>query len=191
VNTDLWRRIAALSERMEALESIERRPSLWTRDGNDISYDDGSVGILVNQTIKTSADNGFLRVLGSTVFGRGASVSLTGQNRTTGAGRTSVQIGGASGTNGATQGAFSVEAFQGSTTETTVFRVMVDGKVAAGNITPTAPLDIAGNGIRIRTARTPASAGAAGDAGDICWDANFIYVCVATNTWKRVGIATW
>lgn len=38
---------------------------------------------------------------------------------------------------------------------------------------------------------TPASAAAAGVAGDHCWDADFIYVCTATNTWKRVAIATW
>jgi len=38
---------------------------------------------------------------------------------------------------------------------------------------------------------TPASATAAGVTGTITWDANYIYVCTATNTWKRVAIATW
>lgn len=38
---------------------------------------------------------------------------------------------------------------------------------------------------------TPASAGATGKAGSIVWDADYIYVCTATNTWKRVAIATW
>lgn len=37
----------------------------------------------------------------------------------------------------------------------------------------------------------PAAANSAGRAGTIQWDANYIYVCVATNTWKRVAIATW
>jgi hypothetical protein len=37
----------------------------------------------------------------------------------------------------------------------------------------------------------PASASATGEAGQIEWDSGFIYVCVATNTWKRVAIATW
>ena len=39
----------------------------------------------------------------------------------------------------------------------------------------------------------PASASDAGTAGTIAWDAslNFLYVCTATNTWKRVAIATW
>lgn len=65
------------------------------------------------------------------------------------------------------------------------------GSVGIGTEAPTAQLDMTGNGVRVRTARTPASAGAAGDQGDICWDANFVYVCVSTNTWKRAAIATW
>jgi len=39
--------------------------------------------------------------------------------------------------------------------------------------------------------KTPASAGATGTAGDICWDASYIYVCTATDTWKRTAIANW
>ena len=39
--------------------------------------------------------------------------------------------------------------------------------------------------------QTPASAGAAGTTGTITWDTNYIYICTATNTWKRVAIATW
>ena len=39
--------------------------------------------------------------------------------------------------------------------------------------------------------KTPASAGAAGVAGTITWDSSYIYVCTATNTWKRAAIATW
>lgn len=30
-----------------------------------------------------------------------------------------------------------------------------------------------------------------GIAGEICYDANYIYICTATNTWKRIGISTW
>lgn len=46
-------------------------------------------------------------------------------------------------------------------------------------------------GIRLKAPTVPASAAAAGTTGDISWDADFIYVCTATNTWKRVAIATW
>jgi hypothetical protein len=56
---------------------------------------------------------------------------------------------------------------------------------------PTAHLDINSDILRLRTAKTPATSGAAGNAGDICWDSDYIYVCVAANTWKRAAIATW
>lgn len=49
----------------------------------------------------------------------------------------------------------------------------------------------ASNTLRVATARTVASATAAGNAGEICWDANFIYICVATDTWRRIAHATW
>jgi hypothetical protein len=38
---------------------------------------------------------------------------------------------------------------------------------------------------------TPASSTAPGRRGTICWDGSYIYVCVATDTWKRVAIGTW
>lgn len=63
--------------------------------------------------------------------------------------------------------------------------------VGIGTTSPTRILDINGDSIRLRTAKTPATAGATGDAGQIAWDSGFVYVCVATNTWKRVAIATW
>lgn len=41
------------------------------------------------------------------------------------------------------------------------------------------------------TARTPATAGATGAVGEMCWDSGYVYVCVAANTWKRAALATW
>jgi hypothetical protein len=70
-------------------------------------------------------------------------------------------------------------------------RIDSSGNVGVATTSPTAPLDVNGNTIRVRTARTPASAAATGNAGDIAWDSDYIYVCVATDTWKRVAIATW
>jgi hypothetical protein len=43
----------------------------------------------------------------------------------------------------------------------------------------------------ITTAKTPASASATGTTGQIAWDAGYLYVCTATNTWERASIATW
>ncbi len=52
-------------------------------------------------------------------------------------------------------------------------------------------LQVNGDRIRVATAKTPASATATGTAGEICWDADYIYVCTATNTWKRAALSTW
>jgi hypothetical protein len=38
---------------------------------------------------------------------------------------------------------------------------------------------------------TPASATATGITGTINWDSSYIYICTATNTWKRTSIASW
>jgi hypothetical protein len=65
------------------------------------------------------------------------------------------------------------------------------GEVGIGTDSPTAKFDINSDVLRLRTAKTPANASAAGNAGDICWDTNYIYVCVATNTWKRSAIVSW
>lgn len=58
-------------------------------------------------------------------------------------------------------------------------------------IQTTQPIYIDGDHIRIGTNKTPASASATGTTGQICWDASYVYVCVATNTWKRSAITTW
>ena len=52
-------------------------------------------------------------------------------------------------------------------------------------------LQVNGNRIRVTTAKTPASASDTGTTGEICWDASYIYVCTATNTWKRAALSTW
>lgn len=55
---------------------------------------------------------------------------------------------------------------------------------------------ISSNGLAVTgtigcSSSTPASASAAGVAGTITWDSSYVYVCTATNTWKRAAIATW
>lgn len=80
----------------------------------------------------------------------------------------------------------------GSTTIAEAMRITSAGNVGIGlSGEPTAKLDINGDTLRLRTLRTPATAGSAGNQGDWCADANYIYICVASNTWKRVAISTW
>lgn len=37
----------------------------------------------------------------------------------------------------------------------------------------------------------PASASATGRAGQIAYDSGYVYVCTATDTWKRAALSTW
>ena len=37
----------------------------------------------------------------------------------------------------------------------------------------------------------PTTASSNGTAGDIRYDADYVYICIATNTWKRAALATW
>ena len=56
---------------------------------------------------------------------------------------------------------------------------------------PEVALDIDSDAIRLRNSNTPSSASDFGMKGEIRWDANYIYVCVDTDTWKRVALSTW
>jgi len=45
--------------------------------------------------------------------------------------------------------------------------------------------------LEVFTEGTIATATTAGTKGQLRWDSNYLYVCVATNTWKRVLLSTW
>jgi len=47
---------------------------------------------------------------------------------------------------------------------------------------------IASSGINLNNLTTPSSASDPGTAGDIVWDSNYVYVCTATDTWKRLSL---
>jgi hypothetical protein len=74
-----------------------------------------------------------------------------------------------------------------------------DGKIdlqvqSAGTLTSMAAITAANVTLGSRPiipTHTPASASATGTAGEVAWDASYLYVCTATNTWKRVALSTW
>lgn len=44
---------------------------------------------------------------------------------------------------------------------------------------------------KVSLVAAPASAIAPGTAGQIAYDANYIYICIADNTWKRISVNSW
>lgn len=76
------------------------------------------------------------------------------------------------------------------------------GRVGIGNNSPAETLSVSGTvsstGLKVSDTTleftlggAPASAGATGTAGQVRFDTNYIYVCTATNTWKRAALSTW
>ena len=45
--------------------------------------------------------------------------------------------------------------------------------------------------LRLTKKRTIASANETGTMGDMCWDDDYFYVCIDTNTWKRTALTSW
>ena len=63
-----------------------------------------------------------------------------------------------------------------------ISETIYDDLTVSGNLTVTENITLSGI---LNAPPTTKSATAPGTPGDICWDANYIYVCTATNTWKR------
>jgi len=58
------------------------------------------------------------------------------------------------------------------------------------DINTTGNLIVFGNTF-INNSYVPALANSTGLAGQIVWNANHLYICIATDTWKRANISTW
>tara|TARA_B100000886_G_scaffold262084_1_gene186815 strand:- start:4704 stop:5357 length:654 start_codon:yes stop_codon:yes gene_type:complete len=72
--------------------------------------------------------------------------------------------------------------------------LFVDGgndKIGINTNNPAQILDINGDTIRLRNQRTIPNSNTFGEAGEICYDQNYIYICIATDTWRRVAISSW
>jgi hypothetical protein len=78
-----------------------------------------------------------------------------------------------------------------STAGVEAMRIDPAGRVGFGTTAPSGVIDINDDKVRVRNQKTPASATDSGNAGEIAWDADYIYVCTATNAWKRAALTTW
>ena len=84
----------------------------------------------------------------------------------------------------------------GSSTRVTAMTLLGNGNVGIGTTAPSYKLDVSGTAqatqFKLSALNTaPASATAAGTLGEIRVDASYIYICTATNTWKRSAITSW
>jgi len=88
---------------------------------------------------------------------------------------------------------FSLEVYNGAGTLITGNAITIDALGNMGILTnaPSTALDINANTMRLRSSRTITNSTDTGNAGDHCWDSNYLYVCVATNTWKRASLSSW
>ena len=74
-------------------------------------------------------------------------------------------------------------------------------KVGIGVSNPNTTLAVSGvasvsgttatDNLRINSPSVPAASGSSGTTGDVAWDSNYMYMCVATNSWKRSPLSGW
>ncbi|WP_437187874.1 hypothetical protein SH668x_001285 [Planctomicrobium sp. SH668] len=62
-------------------------------------------------------------------------------------------------------------------------------RASAGGISTPGQLSV--SAFNLATSSPPASSSAAGNVGDIRWGTSYVYLCVATDTWKRTPLPTW
>ncbi len=142
---------------------------------------------LSNKTITASAFNG---TVGATTPAAGSFTTLGASGNATITGGV-VSLDNASGTviTAVAAGVYKNLQFRGSAIDFNpsnggvVVSVTSTGAAVTGTISATGTITVGSS--------PPANAGAAGTAGTITWDADYLYICVAANTWKRVAIATW
>ena len=93
--------------------------------------------------------------------------------------------------NGLALGSVDAQPVRIGTDSTTRLFLSQTGNIGLATDAPTEAFDIDADAIRLRQSRTPTSAAATGEAGTLCWNGDYVYVCVAANTWKRAALASW
>lgn len=60
----------------------------------------------------------------------------------------------------------------------------------AGNINVQGGMTVAGN-VTVANVYVPTLANSVGTTGQVTWDNDYVYVCIATDTWKRANLTAW
>lgn len=66
--------------------------------------------------------------------------------------------------------------------------IQLTGSVGINTNAPAAALHINSDSFILNNPRTISSSSTQGSRGQICWDSNYLYVCVNTNQWKRIPL---
>lgn len=67
----------------------------------------------------------------------------------------------------------------------------IDFTLSGNDITAIVNPDLVIDSLVITNSDPPVNASDTGTQGQVTWDDTYIYVCIATNTWKRTEITTW
>ena len=72
---------------------------------------------------------------------------------------------------------------------------VTSGNIVAGNVTVVGIINVqkltASGNVIIGNTYVPSTNVSVGTLGHITFDTEYVYVCVATNTWKRANLSTW
>ncbi len=77
-----------------------------------------------------------------------------------------------------------------SSLDTALKRVSA-GLIEINNGTAGAYRDLILRNLRMSAPAVPATATSTGSEGQVSWDSNYVYVCVATDSWKRAALSSW
>jgi hypothetical protein len=80
----------------------------------------------------------------------------------------------------------------GTDTAGTTVKIHVGGTLAGNVITTFSNSNVTiGGNLIVSNVYIPTANNSVGTTGQISYDSSYIYICIATNTWKRANISTW
>lgn len=147
--------------------------------------------------IRTHSSNfnvmsGILRVAGETGTNRDIQLSVAGKDNAT-TPRWAVRADSSKETGGNEGANLQVVRYgdDGQPIDSALSLQRANGNVGIGTNSPDTKLDVNGDRLRIRDKYTPESSTAACSQGQMAWDDQYVYVCVAQNSWKRTALSSW
>jgi hypothetical protein len=147
----------------------------------------GAITFAAGQTISGYIANSLLTTTGDIIYassantparlGLGAAGTILAVNGGAPAWRTSTQL-------GLLTSAAAASTYAPLNSPTFTGPITVNAGGAAGSNA----FIVSGGSLVLSTSFTPASSGDIGSTGELAWDANYLYICTAPNTWGRIAI---